>query len=119
MKRLVFIPLLFTVFTACNKRPATPVEQGKCGVTCILDKIGQFAQSSNICDSTATVKRYSFQDQNVYLFDQGTCGNDLTIPVLNEDCDTLGYLGGIMGNNTINGQDFYANASYVSTVWSN
>ena len=119
MKRLTLIPMLFVAFIACNKKPAPPTEYGRCGVTCILNKISEFAQSDDICDTTATVKLYHFQNQDVYLFDQGSCGNDLTIPVLNEDCDTLGYLGGIMGNSTINGQDFYANASYRYTVWNN
>lgn len=106
-------------FSACN-RCKFPVEpEGQCGNTCIMNKIGAFSQSANICNGSATVKQYTFQSENVYVFDQGTCGADFTQSVLNENCDTLGYLGGIAGNAQINGQNFYDNATYVSTVWNN
>ena len=53
----------------------------------------------------------------VYVFDLGTCGADMTSEVLDENCNTLGFLGGIAGNTKINGDDF-GNAKYKSTIWS-
>lgn len=107
------------IFTACNKCKMPNEPEGQCGNTCIMNKIGLFGQSSEICPGSATVKQYTFQNQNVYVFDQGTCGADFAQAVLNENCDTLGYLGGIAGNVQINGQNFHDNATYVSTVWNN
>ncbi len=100
-------------FAACNKS-----EKITGGSACIKNKVQQFS-NTEACDGSATVKQYTFQNQNVYVFDQGTCGADFAQPVLNDNCDTLGFLGGIAGNGTINGQNFYATATYVSTIWSN
>lgn len=89
------------------------------GSDCIKAKVVAFKKGPEVCNSGATVKQFTFQNQNVYVFDQGTCGADFAQPVLNENCDTLGFLGGIAGNGTINGQNFYTTASYESTIWSN
>jgi hypothetical protein len=54
----------------------------------------------------------------VYVFDFGPCGADMALPVLNNNCDTLGFLGGISGNTMINNQEF-STAEYVGLVWGN
>lgn len=54
----------------------------------------------------------------VYVYDPGTCGADQTSEVTNTKCETLGYLGGITGNNKINGEDF-SSATFKKTVWAN
>jgi len=46
------------------------------------------------------------------------CGGDLASYVLSENCDTLGFLGGIAGNTIINGEPF-SNAEFRGMVWSN
>ncbi len=119
MIKLFSISLLCLAALSCNKKEHKTEEIGRCGNTCIDSKIVQFSQSSQICDSTASVKRYTFQTQGVYLFDQGNCGADFTISVLNENCDTLGYLNGFAGNTQINGVDFYQNAVFEYEVWGN
>jgi len=113
MKQLLLVIAGLASFAACNKS-----EKITGGSACIKSKVQQFS-NGDACDGSATVKQYTFQNQNVYVFDQGTCGADFAQPVLNENCDTLGFLGGIAGNGTINGQNFYATATYVSTIWSN
>jgi hypothetical protein len=40
----------------------------------------------------------------------------MTSSVIDSDCNTLGYLGGLMGNKTINGENF-RNADFKETVW--
>jgi hypothetical protein len=84
--------------------------------SCIHDKIATF--STEACPSGATVKSYIFQSNTVYVFDFGPCGADMALPVLNNNCDTLGFLGGISGNTMINNQEF-STAEYVGLVWSN
>jgi len=54
----------------------------------------------------------------VYVFDFGPCVADMALPVLSRDCDTLGFLGGFIGNTIINNQDF-ATAEFVKTIWFN
>ena len=84
--------------------------------SCVQDKIGAF--STEACPSGATVKSYNFQSNTVYVFDFGPCGADMALPVLNNSCDTLGFLGGISGNTMINNQDFHS-AEFVKTIWFN
>ncbi len=61
-----------------------------------------------------TVDEYFFQNELVYVFEQCCC--DFYSPVLNTACDTLGYLHGLEGNYTINGESF-GNAEFLRTVW--
>jgi hypothetical protein len=83
---------------------------------CIRDKIKEFAKSP-ICQNEASVDLYVFQNQNVYVFSEGTCGVDLGAAVYGENCDNLGYLGGIAGNLMINGVKFHENAVFQKQVW--
>ena len=84
--------------------------------SCIQDKISTF--STQACPTGAHIKSYYFQSNTVYVFDFGPCGADMAMPVLNNNCDTLGYLGGITGNTMINNQEF-STAEYISLVWGN
>ena len=84
--------------------------------SCVQDKIGAF--STEACPTGATIKSYYFQSEFVYVFDYGPCGADMALPVLNNNCDTLGFLGGFIGNTMINNQDFHS-AEFVKTIWFN
>ena len=84
--------------------------------SCVQDKIGAF--STEACPTGATIKSYYFQSDFVYVFDYGPCGADMALPVLNNNCDTLGFLGGFIGNTMINNQDFHS-AEFVKTIWFN
>lgn len=115
MKSVVILSLALSLGACCKKHHHFEPNTNS---ACINEKISIFSQSSSICDSTATVKAYTFQNDTVYVFDVGFCYNDFALPVLNTNCDTLGYLGGVQGNYIINGQSFDA-AVYQSTIWSN
>jgi hypothetical protein len=84
--------------------------------SCVEEKIKSFEKEA--CESNADVKKYEFQDKTVYVFNPGTCGNDMTSEVVNESCGTLGFLGGISGNYTINGEEF-TSAKFKKTIWKN
>jgi len=77
-------------------------------------KVDDFKKSD--CEKGACVKEYLFQNQTVFVFDQMKCGADMTSEVFDEDCNSIGYLGGISGNSKINGVDF-SDANFVRTVW--
>ncbi|MCX2745512.1 hypothetical protein OO013_16650 [Mangrovivirga sp. M17] len=81
---------------------------------CIEDHIKSLRNNS-ICDDPY-IDEYKFQDKRVYVVSQGTCGADMTAAVLDQNCNSLGALGGIYGNTTINGDDF-CNAEFIKRIW--
>jgi hypothetical protein len=81
---------------------------------CAKNKIKDFNNSSS-CDN-AKVDAYTFQGNTVYTFVPSDCGMDLRTEVVSSDCNSLGYLGGILGNTKINGADFSI-ATYIKTIW--
>jgi|TARA_B110000093_G_scaffold183434_1_gene234924 hypothetical protein len=107
MNRSLFLLVFLFALISCNKIKRTPV--------CIQDKIYEF-QENSICDSGSAVLEYDFQDKIVYVFEQGSCGADLSAAVLNSKCIILGNLGGFTGNSEINGEAF-SNASFRRTIW--
>ncbi len=105
---LLFIFLM--LFTACDKGETEIVVPD-----CIKSLIGSFW----FCQGSGSVGQYSFQGQLVYLFDPGNCGADMTGPIYNENCEHIGYLGGIAGNNIVNGVLFSENAKFIKKIWEN
>lgn len=81
---------------------------------CINQKIEMFS-TRPVCDYSS-VEEYVFQNNQVYVFDNQRCCCDVNSEVFNSDCVLLGYLGGFVGNFTINGEDFQ-NAKLVRTLW--
>jgi len=107
---LLFILLISLSFTTCDKRDI--VEEKS---ICIEKKINEF-DKSNPSEEGINVKKYSFQNKKVYVFNSGNNGADKTSEVIDEYCNCMGYLGGISGNILINGEDF-SKAEFESTVW--
>ncbi|MDQ3395291.1 MAG: hypothetical protein M3512_14430 [Bacteroidota bacterium] len=103
---LVMFSLL--IISSCNQ-----IDIDNDAPACIRTKIKAFSKES--CKDGA-VKEYSFQDATVYLFEPGTCGADMTAEVLDSNCNTIGHLGGIIGNTIINEEDF-SNAESLKTIW--
>ncbi|PLX09003.1 MAG: hypothetical protein C0596_04165 [Marinilabiliales bacterium] len=118
MKKLITITTVLLItfvgftFTSCEKEIAEGTPE------CIINKISDFEE--NYACKDGQVEKYTFQGEVVYVFDHGIkCGADLTSEVVDEECNTLGYLGGIAGNQIINGEDFYENAVHIGNVWEN
>ncbi|HRG58759.1 MAG TPA: hypothetical protein PK323_07335 [Bacteroidia bacterium] len=103
-----YLIIAFSLFLACKKKGENP--------QCIDAKINEFNHIIS-CNQGSNVKEYKFQSKRVFVFDPGNCGADMTSEVIDENCNSLGFLGGIAGNNTINGESF-DNAKYVKTIWS-
>ncbi|SNR82833.1 DUF6970 domain-containing protein [Hymenobacter mucosus] len=106
---LLATSLLFT-FTACDK---TDVAKGT--PSCIRQRINKVEEESP-CKEGASVREYFFQGKTVYLFIPGSCIADASSEVLDEDCNTVGYLGGLWGNTQVNGLDF-STAEFKRTIW--
>ena len=110
MKYFAILLLAGLSIQSCNRdgiAPGTP--------KCIEDKIVEF-EANKLCADGAKVDHYTFQGESVYAFEQGNCGADLTTEIMNENCETIGFLGGITGNIEINGENF-GNAIFQNNVW--
>lgn len=110
MKRLSLFLFLCIIFTSsCKKSDKIP--------DCINTKINEFKNTA-IYEQGSNVEEYTFQNNLVYVFNQGNCGADFTSEVFDDNCNSLGYLGGITGNTIINGEDF-SNANFEQIIWQN
>ena len=104
MKNSTFVFILLVVvwtFAACKKADHAP---------CIEERIDIF--SLEACESDATVKQYTFQNETVYALHLGNCIADGSDEILNADCSTIGFVGGFGGATDINGVNFYDNAMF-------
>jgi hypothetical protein len=106
----IFICLLWT----CKAHQKQDAGMQNSTPACILKKIERFSKES--CTKGPNVKEYTFQNKQVFVFDQGNCGNDMTSEVVDAECNTMGYLGGFTGNVKINGEDF-EHALLIKLLW--
>ena len=107
----VFIIVAGSILSSCEK--SVP----KKGIpACLENKINEFKNIA--CDKGAAVKEYTFQGKTVYMLYPGNCGADMTTAVIDSSCNSLGDLGGILGNTKINGEEF-SKAIYIRTIWEN
>jgi hypothetical protein len=115
MKIKSFTLLTFFVGLAliCGGCEKLDIEKGTS--KCVKNRIEDFNKSDLSCND-ASVDQYTFQGKTVYTFDPGSCGADMQTEVIDENCKTLGYLGGILGNTYINGEHF-SNATFVKRIW--
>ncbi len=111
MKKLFsFTILCLSLLTNCEKINIDSSE-------CIEERVKKFARSAS-CE-TASVALYTFKGENVYVFSDGNCGADMGASVYTENCEYLGFLGGIAGNMIIDGEKFHEVSQFVKTVWKN
>lgn len=110
----VFVFVLISLILSCKTSSTVhpnPEEQKK---DCISEKVELFSKQE--CTKGASVKEYQFQGKAVFVFDRGQCGADMASDVFDVTCQKLGFLGGFMGNTSINGEDF-SKAMFVRLVW--
>lgn len=104
-----FVLSVIFILAGCTK-----IELSRSIPSCISDEIGKFKLNDS-CDRSK-VDEYLFQNKKVYVFDDQLCCCDHTAVVLNKDCQSLGFLGGFVGNNEINGEDF-TKAILIRNLW--
>lgn len=102
---LFFLSLIGFILSSCSnsKIPA-----------CINKRIISFEKEA--CSEGAQVEQYLFQSKTVFVFQPGNCGADMAAHVVDSNCTDLGFLGGIMGNTKINGEEF-SQARLIKTTW--
>ena len=111
-KYVIYLSVFFTVFgfISCQKKNRiTPPP------SCIEERILAFEKTT--CDKGAKVYEYQFQGERVYVFDVGFCDAAQSAKVINQDCQEIGIIGGLDGNQEVNGSDF-SHAQRTAVVWS-
>ena len=108
MKIGLAICLILTL-ASCKKSSSTP--------DCIQLEIDRLKSTASLCDY-ASIKEFRFGGKLVYVISYGNCPDGVS-GVVDRNCNSLGYLGGIAGNTKIDGVDFGANAQYKRTIWHN
>jgi len=86
MKDLILLIVTVIAISGCNTDENEIPD-------CLQTRIDAFGWE--ICSTGANVKRYTFQGNDVYVIFPGTCGADMSDEVLDEDCNTLGFVGGV------------------------
>lgn len=111
MKTLITLILITLFITGCNK---FDIEKGT--PKCVVKRIKK--NPGFDCGEKGKVNEYLFQGKTVFVFESENynCGADLGVDVIDSDCNSVGYLGGISGNTKINGEEF-KNATFVKTVY--
>jgi hypothetical protein len=69
-----------------------------------------------VTNVNAVVLEYEFQNQLVYVYDLDPDNADSKADILNTDCQSIGYLGGLERNREVNGEDF-SSAVFKRKVW--
>ena len=115
MKRLLLMPFFaFLALTGCENLDIPPDVPD-----CIISKTKKFKRQVS-CDNGNSVTEYTFQGKEVYTFSQGgDCISEAGSEVVDSDCNNIGYLGGFVGSQEVNGVNFSANAVFIRTIWEN
>jgi hypothetical protein len=108
MKKISIILILVALtITSCKEEKLEP--------SCLNDKISELEDSS--CDDGVQISLYKFQGEDVYLLEKGSCIADGATEVVDNECNSLGFLGGLAGSDEINGVNFYENSTFIEVVW--
>ena len=117
-KTYTFILLISSLLFACHSKQKTntskSVETKKSDNSCLQIKIAEFKKTA--CANGATIKQFQFQNREVFAFNPGNCGADMTTEIIDSNCESLGFLGGIMGNTKIKGENF-SKAELIKIIW--
>lgn len=82
--------------------------------TCIEDLSDQY--EVNACPGTGDLTLWTFNGQDVYCFNLGTCVIDGTADIYDANCALLCQLGGLIGNTTCVGLEWSSNANLEATL---
>ena len=117
MKYIFFISILFiSLLMSCKDCEEIDIKGNP--PECIKEVIKDIEESDFICAEGVIISEYKFQGESVYLIFPGDCiAVDMTTTVMNSNCETIGHLGGLTGNDEINGEKFYENSEFIQTIW--
>jgi len=112
MKKSIYLSILFfltLIRCSMNEDETVNVTNGNC-INTEIQKILQ----SPVQNPKATVKKYTYQGQTVYLINSNFA--DALSPIYNDKCELVCSQGGIAGN-TNNTCVNWDNAVFIETIW--
>lgn len=109
---VAFVVLLTIIIAGCKKSDTVIIDIPNC----VKDKIDYYNNSPN--SYINKVDEFLFQGKLVYVFSQdGTKISDAGAIIINNDCSSLCFLGGIAGISTCNGDNFSQKAILQRVIW--
>ena len=102
---MIFALAIFMI-SCSDDDPTTPA--------CIEDISDVFETTA--CAGTGDLTLWTFNGQDVYCFNPGTCIADAGADIYDADCNKLCVIGGISGNTTCAGLDWASNATLEETL---
>jgi hypothetical protein len=115
MKHIKFLSLLFISLCIIS---CSDSESSSELPACIEDRSTVFQTEQANC-SNASIKKYMYQEIEVYAFADGECISDGGVFVVDDGCSEICLLGGIAGFTDCNGEDFETGATLVEVIWEN
>lgn len=83
---------------------------------CISEEITLFQSNQSDCPGASVIK-YTFQNQTLYGFADGTCIADGGTRLLDESCNDYCFIGGFAAFIECQGENFAENAIVEEVIW--
>ena len=84
---------------------------------CIAERIDNFKNNQSDCRE-ATIAKYEFMGSEVYTFTDGQCISDDGTNIIDSECNSVCFLGGIAGFTLCQDKDFYQEAIFIEELFS-
>ncbi len=84
---------------------------------CISNHVETFKINQLDCEG-ATIAKYQFQGQEVYAFSDGQCISDGGTQIWDSECNSVCFLGGIAAFELCMNRDFYEEAIFLESIYS-
>lgn len=109
MKTIQILSALLLLFIcSCSKEKVKMNDTPECFTQRLSDP--------NYVNLISKMDQYTFQGKTVYAIEPADNIADGATEVIDENCNKLGFLGGLKGNTEINGEDF-SNAVFIKNSW--
>ena len=107
MKHWLAFAFMISLFSCSSDPIEIPV--------CIDQEIAVFAQTA--CPGSGDLTLWSFDGQDVFCFNEGTCYADANAFIYDANCNLICILGGFSGNTICDGIDWESNAVYLDVIY--
>jgi len=110
MKTFIVLATILSLFVCgCCKEKMEKNNTPECISQKISDPI--------VVSQLSIIDSYTFQGKTVFTLAPDENITDGATKVVDENCTTLGILGGLKGFTKINGVEFFANAVFITNIW--
>lgn len=92
------------------------LEMSACEDKCLEERLTEFRMNQSGCTG-AMVAIYTFQEEEVFVYQQGSCIADGSIIITDKNCNQICILGGIAGFQECEGQLFFQVATIIEVLY--